>query len=51
MIWLMYFVVAGGLRTASFLNVIITVIQMASLLLIVAILVIFFKMKMFTYDF
>lgn len=51
LIWLMYFVVVAGLRTASFLNVLITVIQMASLVLIVAILVIFFKMKMFTYDF
>lgn len=51
LIWLMYFVVVGGLRTASFLNVLITVVQMTSLVLIVAILIIFFKMKMFTYDF
>ncbi len=51
LIWLMYFVVVGGLKTASFLNVVITVIQMASLVLIVAILVIFFKLDMFTYDF
>ncbi len=51
LIWLMYFVVVGGLKTASFLNVLITIVQMVSLVLIVAILFIFFKLDMFSYDF
>ncbi len=51
LIWVMYFVVAGGLKTASFLNVLITAIQMISLVLIIVILFIFFKLKMFSYDF
>lgn len=51
LIWLMYFLVVNGLKTASLLNVLITAVQMTSLVLIVGILVIFFKMGMFTYDF
>lgn len=51
LIWMMYFLVVNGLKTASALNIIITVVQMASLVLIVGILIIFFKMDMFTYDF
>lgn len=51
LIWGMYFLVVNGMKTASVLNVMITVIQMSSLVVIVGILVIFFKMGIFTYDF
>lgn len=51
LIWLMYFLVVNGLKTASALNVLITCVQMTSLVVIVAILVIFFKLGMFSYDF
>ncbi|MCM1317401.1 MAG: basic amino acid/polyamine antiporter [Bacteroides sp.] len=51
LIWLMYFIVVNGLKTASFLNVLITGIQMLSLAVIVGILVIFAKMDMLSFDF
>lgn len=51
LIWFMYFLVVNGLKTASFINVVITAVQMASLALIIGILVIFFKLGMFSYDF
>lgn len=51
LIWLMYFLVIRGVQTASLLNKLMTGIQLASLVLIVAILIIYFKMGMFTWDF
>ena len=51
LIWLMYFLVVNGLKTASVLNVIITAVQMISLVAIVAILLIFAKLDTFSYDF
>lgn len=50
-IWLMYFIVANGVQTASALNNILTVVKFASLVLIAVILIIYFKVGVFTYDF
>lgn len=50
LIWGMYFLVITGLKTASFLNVVITIIQMTSLAVIIIILIIFFKIGLFSYD-
>lgn len=51
LIWLMYFLVLKGVRTASFINMLMTTIQLLSLALIVVILVIYSKLDMFSYDF
>lgn len=51
LIWSMYFIVVNGLKTASFLNVLITAIQMLSLAVIVGILIIFARLDMLSFDF
>lgn len=51
LIWLMYFLVIKGVKTASFINVLMTAIQLGSLALIVVILCIYSKLGMFSYDF
>ena len=50
-IWLMYFIVAKGVKSAAALNTIVTIVKFAALVLIVAILVIFFKFKDLSFDF
>lgn len=51
LIWLMYLLVSRGLKTASFVNTVISVIQVITLIVIIGILVIYFKLGLFTYDF
>lgn len=51
LIWLMYLLVSRGLKTASFINTAISIIQVLTLVVIIAILIIYFKLGMFTYDF
>lgn len=51
LIWLMYFLVSRGLKTASFVNTVISVIQVVTLIVIIGILVIYFKTGVFTSDF
>lgn len=51
LIWLMYLLVSRGLKTASFVNTVISAIQVITLIVIIAILIIYFKMGLFTYDF
>lgn len=51
LIWFMYFLVSRGLKTASFVNTVISIIQALTLLTIVGILIIYFKAGLFTYDF
>ena len=50
-IWLMYFIVSLGVKSAAALNTIVTIIKFAALILIVAILIIGFRLKSFTFDF
>ena len=50
-IWLMFFIVALGVKAASALNTIVTIVKFASLVLIVVILLIFFKFKTLNFDF
>lgn len=51
LIWLMYLLVSRGLKTASFVNTAISVIQVSTLITIVVILIIYFRVGMFTSDF
>lgn len=51
LIWGMYFLVSRGLKTASFVNTVISVIQVVTLVVIIGILIIYFKAGLFTYDF
>lgn len=50
-IWTMYFVVAHGVKAATALNSIVTVVKFVALILIVLILFIFFKVGALSYDF
>lgn len=49
-IWLMYFIVAAGVKSAAFMNNVVTVVKFASLILIVIILFVGFKVAQFTTD-
>lgn len=49
-IWIMYFIVCSGIRTAKFVNTFLAVIKGISLLLIISVLVIFFKEDLFRYE-
>lgn len=49
-IWLMFFIVARGVKAAAAMNTIVTVVKFASLILIVVILIIGFKVVQFTSD-
>lgn len=51
LIWGMFFLVVRGLQTASGVNNIMTVIKFVALVLIIVILIIFFKVGLFTRDF
>lgn len=50
-IWLMFFIIVFGVKAAAALNTIVTVVKFASLALIIILLVMFFKLDMFNYDF
>lgn len=50
-IWLMFFIVALGVKTAVTLNTIVTIFKLVSLVLVVVLLVIYFKMNTFKQDF
>lgn len=50
-IWLMYFIVGRGVKAASAMNAVITVVKFAALALIVVILFIFFKVGAMEWDF
>lgn len=49
-IWLMFFIVAQGVKAAAALNTIVTVVKFASLILIVIVLIVGFKVVQFTTD-
>ena len=51
LIWLMYFIVSSGIKSASLLNTILAFIKFGCLILIIAVLVISFRIGMFTSDF
>ncbi|MCC8114042.1 MAG: basic amino acid/polyamine antiporter [Bacteroidales bacterium] len=51
LIWTMFFVVSRGVRTASLLNLLITIIKIATIVLIGVILAIFFRAGLFSSDF
>ena len=51
LIWGMFFLVVRGLQTASGVNNIMTIIKFASLILIIILLIIYFKVGLFTRDF
>ena len=50
-IWVMFFIIALGVKTAVTLNTIVTIIKFASLALIIVILFIFFRLDTFKFDF
>lgn len=50
-IWIMFGIVVSGVQLASAINTIMTIVKLLALVVIVAILIIFFKAGMFTYDF
>ena len=50
LIWLMYFIVSRGIRTASSVNIFISAVKLTSICFIIGILFIFFKVGLFTTD-
>ena len=50
-IWVMFFIVSLGVKTAVTLNTVVTIFKFASLILVVILLIVFFKMNTFKYDF
>lgn len=51
LIWIMYFIVASGIRTAKFINNLLAVIKIVLLLFIIAIFIIYFRADIFRTDF
>lgn len=51
LIVVMYLIVTNGIRSASFINTVITAFKLISIVLIIGILVIYFKIGLFTSDF
>ena len=49
-IWIMFFIVSLGVKTAVTLNTIVTIFKFASLVLVVVLLIVFFKLNTFEYD-
>ena len=50
-IWIMFFIISLGVKTAVTLNTIVTIFKFASLILVVVLLIVFFKMGTFEFDF
>ena len=50
LIWIMFFIVARGIRTAKFINNLLAAIKVLMLVFIISILVIFFKADLFSVD-
>ena len=50
-IWVMFFIVSLGVKTAVTLNTIVTIFKLASLILVVILLIVYFKIGTFKYDF
>ena len=50
-ICVMFFIVSLGVKTAVTLNTVVTIFKFASLILVVILLIVFFKMNTFKYDF
>lgn len=51
LIWLMYFIVAMGVRTAKFVNSLLAAVKVVMLVFIITVLVVFFKADLFMSDF
>ncbi len=51
LVWLMYFIVAHGAHSAAYINNILSVVKFGCIVLIIAILVIYARIGMFSYDF
>ena len=50
-IWIMYFIVIRGVMTATLINTIMTILKLTAVIIIIAVLVVFFKSEYFTFDF
>lgn len=50
-VWTMYFIVIHGVMTASFINTVMTLLKIGAIVIIVTILVVYFKLETFTLDF
>lgn len=50
-VWGMYFIVIHGVMTASFINTIMTVLKFGAIVVIITILIIYFRLDMLTIDF
>ncbi len=50
LIWVMYFIVAQGIQTATFINTLLAVIKVVMLLFIIVVFILFFKLNLFESD-
>lgn len=51
LIWLMYYLVTRGIQSASYINTLMSILKFGCILLILGILAIFFRIRVFTSDF
>ena len=50
-IWIMFFILAMGVKTAALLNTIVSIVKFVTLGLIIVVIIIYFKYDLFTFDF
>lgn len=50
LIWVMYFIVSGGIKTAKFINSLLAFIKVTMLVLIIGVFILFFKLDLFETD-
>lgn len=50
LIWIMYFIVSEGIKTAKFINMLLAVVKIVMLVFIITVFILFFRMRLFEMD-
>lgn len=50
LIWIMYFIVSEGIKTAKFINILLAVVKIVMLVFIITVFILFFRMRLFEMD-
>lgn len=50
LIWIMYFIVSEGIKTAKFINMLLAVVKIVMLVFIITVFILFFRLRLFEAD-